>query len=96
MGGGPPKVRLGATVSNPWPSAPQRKNSASKYSKFKGNSIRSTSDLESVLCLKGEAVQKRSSRDVKRLKGKLAVIVILRTSLSLISSHMFRGYIVPL
>ncbi|RXH71833.1 hypothetical protein DVH24_025334 [Malus domestica] len=43
-GVGPPRVQLGSTVSKPCPKAPYKKNSASRYSKFKGNSKRSTSD----------------------------------------------------
>lgn len=48
MGDGPPLVRFGAKLSNPRPNAPQEKNSASKYSKFNGNSRRSTSDFGKV------------------------------------------------
>lgn len=45
IGGGPPMVRFGARLSSPRPKAPQEKNSASMYSKFKGNSRRSMSDF---------------------------------------------------
>lgn len=45
IGCGPPIVRLGSKLSRPRPRAPHEKNSASKYSKFKGNSNRSTSDF---------------------------------------------------
>lgn len=44
-GGGPPMVRFGPTLSSPKPREPNRKNSASRYSKFRGNSKRSTSLL---------------------------------------------------
>jgi len=43
-GGGPLVLKFGANLSNPWPKDPYRKNSASRYSKFKGNSRRSVSD----------------------------------------------------
>lgn len=36
-------VRLGSKLSMPWPSAPHEKKSASMYSRFSGNSRRSTS-----------------------------------------------------
>lgn len=42
-GGGPRIVRFGATLSSPKPREPNRKNSASRYSKFRGNSRRLTS-----------------------------------------------------
>lgn len=43
IGAGPPKVNWGATLSNPYPNEPYKKNSASKYSRFNGNSNKSLS-----------------------------------------------------
>ena len=45
IGGGPPSTRDGSTLSNPIPMDPNRKYSASKYSRFKGNSNRLISHL---------------------------------------------------
>ncbi|MFS7938219.1 hypothetical protein Hanom_Chr05g00436811 [Helianthus anomalus] len=46
MGGGPRAARPGSTLSKPLPVDPNRKYSASKYSRFKGNSKRSMSVLD--------------------------------------------------
>jgi hypothetical protein len=48
MEGGPPPVRLASMASRPYPSADQQKNSVSRYSRFSGNSSRSTSDCGSI------------------------------------------------
>nr|XP_043613994.1 uncharacterized protein LOC122585944 [Erigeron canadensis] len=45
MGGGPAPVRFGWMESKPLPMDPYKKNSASRYSRFKANSIRSLSDI---------------------------------------------------
>jgi hypothetical protein len=47
MEGGPPPVRLASMASRPYPRAAQQKNSVSRYSRFSGNSSRSTSDCGS-------------------------------------------------
>ncbi|KAJ9546372.1 hypothetical protein OSB04_018915 [Centaurea solstitialis] len=43
IGGGPPSARSGLTLSNPLPMDANKKYSASRYSRFRGNSVRSLS-----------------------------------------------------
>ena len=62
IGGSPPSVRFGATLSKPRPKEAHKNNSASKYSKFRGNSKRSTSESGiAELCLVNKWSEQRAA-----------------------------------
>ncbi|KAH7676707.1 hypothetical protein IHE45_07G034700 [Dioscorea alata] len=69
IGGGPPIASSGATESSPRPLAPKRNQSASMYSKFNANWIRSTSVGYTAMGMIGGAGS-HLGLTLERLKGK--------------------------
>ncbi|WJX23367.1 hypothetical protein P8452_12577 [Trifolium repens] len=62
IGEGPPSASSGANSSNPLPVAPNKKNSASKYSKLSGNSRKSTSNIDIVSLVVATLIMRKASK----------------------------------